>query len=171
MQDDEAEAVRELVRVLRPGGFLVISNSNLLRLHWLFDPIQLRGAIMQRRRSLEDARRPITRNSSQTDRSSFLEPNWTRRRTPGEMRRFLSDHNLEILEWDGVGFGPFTFLGRHIFSFERSVRLSARLEKIARRPGLRRLSRLAGTWVLTLAPRRPREERAPLPGDGEEALP
>jgi len=87
------------------------------------------------------------------------------------MYRFLSDHNLEILEWVGIGFGPFTFLGRQVFPFEWSVRLSARLERISRQPGFLYLGRLAGTWVLTLAPRRSRQDRAPSPGDGMEALP
>ncbi len=48
---------------------------------------------------------------------------------------------------EGVGFGPFTFPA-----------------------GLRRPGWLASTSMLTLAPRRSHEHRAPLPEDGMEAL-
>jgi len=152
IHDEEAEAVRELLRVLRPGGFVVICYTNLLRMHWLLDPVQLRRGLTYRRRILEEERRAMAPDSERSDSGSLPGPAWTRRRTPGEMRRFLAQHDLEVLEWSGIGFGPFTLLGRQVFSFERSVRLSVALERISRKPGLRRLGWLAGTWLLTLAP-------------------
>jgi len=160
MLDAESDAMRELVRVLRPGGFLVLTTTSLLRLHWLLDPVQLRRALRQRRRGQEHEKRLMLPGGGPDSSNRSLEPNWTRRRTPGEMREFLSRHGLDILEWTGIGFGPFTFLGRQILSFDRSVRLSASLERMAQLPGLRPLGRLAGTWVLTLAPRLLRREHA-----------
>jgi SAM-dependent methyltransferase len=161
IRDEEVEAVRELIRVLRPDGFLVISYTNLLRLHWLLDPVQLWSALMHRRLILEEEGRAMTQDLGQADRGSLPGPSWTRRRTSGEMRRFLSDNDLEILEWVGIGFGPFTLLGRQVFPFKCSVRLSARLERITRKPSFHRLGRLASTWVITLAPRPSREDRSP----------
>ena len=70
--------------------------------------------------------------------------------TPGEWKRFLAHEGLDVVDWSGVGFGPFSFLGRHLFSPDRSVRISVGLEEVAHRPGLRWLSQLAATWLVTL---------------------
>jgi len=135
------------------------------------DPRQILRALKQRRSErLLEQQRDFSAGSEAIGLSP-TELSFTRRWTAGELRRFLAEERLEIVGWSGIGFGPFTLLGSQVFSFEWSVRLSARLERITRKPSFHRLGRLASTWVLTLAPRRSREDRSPSPEDGMETLP
>jgi hypothetical protein len=139
------------MRVLKQGGFLVVSASNLIRLHWLLDPRQLRRALKQRQR-LRHLEEPAAEGKRPTTPGAAIvtEPWWTQRWTPGEWKRLLAQERLKVVDWSGVGFGPFSFLGRHLFSPDRSVLISVRLEEAAKRHGLRWLSQLAATWLVTL---------------------
>ena len=49
-RDAALPAIEELIRVLNPGGFLVISAPNLIRLHWLLDPHHLLRALRHQAR-------------------------------------------------------------------------------------------------------------------------
>lgn len=151
--DPEVLAIRELARILKPNGFMVITGSNLFRVHWLLDPRQLLRALRHRRQGryrMEDG--PKLPVNHPADALSATDVSWSRRRTAREMRRFLDSQNLGILDWTGIGFGPFTFFGLHVVSFERSVKISEKLERMIQRPAWRFLILLAATWVLTLAP-------------------
>jgi SAM-dependent methyltransferase len=149
-EDAALPAMKELVRVLEPReGFLLVSVPNLTRLHWLLDPRHVWRALRQQSRL-----RALAEESEGPSAPSDLavEPWRTWRWTPGQWRNVVAALGLRIAEWSGIGFGPFSFLGHSLFSSERSVRISARLEKMARRRGLRFLGQLAATWLITLVP-------------------
>jgi SAM-dependent methyltransferase len=167
-EEDDVLGLREVVRVLRPGGFIVLTLPNLYRLHWLLDPVQLRRAFEHRRLLL--ALEAGARDGKSAPPASKLgqEPA-TRHQTPSEMLRLIRGEGLEVLGLDGVGFGPFTILGRPLFSNERSVRISAKMERIAQGPVFSPLNRFAGTWVLTLRPERAASTLPPLPAGAQSS--
>jgi 2-polyprenyl-3-methyl-5-hydroxy-6-metoxy-1,4-benzoquinol methylase len=124
--DTAALTLRELARVLRPGGFIVVTAPNLIRIHWLLDPAQLRRALRHRRyvRRLEESH-------GGRDERRLVQREGTRRWTPWGWRRMLTREGFQIVGSSGVGFGPFSIFGRKVMSSERTVRLSERLERVA----------------------------------------
>jgi SAM-dependent methyltransferase len=150
-EDAALPAITELVRVLKPGGFLVITAPNLIRLHWILDPLQLWRALKHQwrlRTLLDDG----AGKGAAAPADAAVEPWRTWRWTPRQFRRLLARRRVRIVKWSGIGFGPFSILGRSVFSPTRSVTISGWLERLARRNGLRFLSQLAATWLITLAP-------------------
>lgn len=143
-----SKAVREVVRVIRPGGYLITTADNWWRLnHWL-DPRYLPPLGPMRR--------------------------WSRRRLAGlaliksrgasarmhSIRAFdscLSAAGLQKLEARTVGFGPFSFLGFNLLPDSLATRVHVRLQDLADR-GIP-IVRSMGTHYIVLA----RKEGAPLP--------
>jgi ubiquinone/menaquinone biosynthesis C-methylase UbiE len=93
-------ALTELVRVLRPGGWLVVNCDNRARLHLMLDP-WFWPPVASLRRSL----RMVVRSDSH---ESVRAATHFRRQFQG----LLQEAGLEIVEGRMFGFGPFTVAGR-----------------------------------------------------------
>lgn len=102
---DPAAGLAELARVVAPGGLVVVSMPNALRLPYLADPVR----VVQGRRS------PAHRG-------------YPRRYTSrGRLRRMLLAAGLRPVAAVGHGHGPFTLGGRPLLSESRAVALDRRL--------------------------------------------
>ena len=135
-------AAREMARVLAPGGYLVVSADNRVRLTDLVDPL----------------RSPVTGPLRRTAKSALAA---TGRWRPagngalatfhrrGEFDHILAGAGLEPVAGATFGFGPFTLLGRRLLSAPVGVRVDASLQKLADRgvPGVRS----AGAQYLVVA--------------------
>jgi ubiquinone/menaquinone biosynthesis C-methylase UbiE len=123
-------AVNEMARVLEPGGWLILTADNALRLNVLTDPSE---------NPLFAPLRPVYRAVERWRRHGATGSAPYHRHRPAQVRRMLLAAGLQPTLETSVGFGPFTFMGRHILSDERSIALNRRLEGWAEgHSGLRR---------------------------------
>jgi len=120
------KALREMARVLKPGGFLLVTAGNRWRLNDVLDPWscpslqpakRVIGAISQcfRKVRLDDAHPPLRLDSLR------------------ELKRWLSTLGLLKIKATTVGFPSIKFRGRPIFAEQSSIRLNNRLQKLADR--------------------------------------
>jgi ubiquinone/menaquinone biosynthesis C-methylase UbiE len=117
-------AVKEMARVLRQGGQLVLTADNRARLTSFSDPREMLALTPLRR--VYHALRP--RHGVAMSRLD----------SPRRVDGFLIDAGLRPVERRTVGFGPMSFLRRPIFSDARGIRIDRRLQSLADRgvPGL-----------------------------------
>jgi ubiquinone/menaquinone biosynthesis C-methylase UbiE len=93
-------ALTEVVRVLRPGGWLVVNCDNRARLHLMLDP-WFWPPVASLRRSLGKA---VHSDPQQSVRAATH----FRRQFQGQLREV----GLEVVEGRMFGFGPFSMAGR-----------------------------------------------------------
>jgi ubiquinone/menaquinone biosynthesis C-methylase UbiE len=132
--------LRELCRVVRLGGHVIVTADNVRRLTHLLDPLRT-PLLTPVRRRLKRVLRPA-RASGGLHRQHEL----------GAFRRLLEDAGLEVEEMRTIGFGPFTILGKAFLP----ARLALRLNDVLQRRSDRGQGVLAagGAHLLALA-RRP----------------
>jgi len=134
------KALREVVRVVRPGGYLIATADNWWRLnHWL-DPRYWPPLQPVRRR----VRNVLERCGLVGPRGASARFHSTR-----EFDSCLLAAGLKKIAGRTVGFGPFSFLGWKFLSDSRGVRVHRSLQELANRgaPVLRSM----GTHYIVLA--------------------
>jgi ubiquinone/menaquinone biosynthesis C-methylase UbiE len=140
----ERLALREMQRVLEPGGHLLLTADNNARLDRLLDP---RSSPLSA--PLRLAAKHFLRLCGLWSANSGFQP---KRHYPGELDRALGECGFENVKSGTVGFGPFRFLGRTLLTEAAGVRLHRRLQRLG---SSRRLAllRWTGSHYLVLATR------------------
>jgi ubiquinone/menaquinone biosynthesis C-methylase UbiE len=140
--EDPQQATREMARVTRPGGYVLVTDDNRARLHSFFDPwlnpgtAWLKGVIKS---ALSGAR--------------LYHPSGRSLGARLHSRQFtdtaLERASLTKIRSATVGFGPFTFFRRSVLPPSYAVALHHRLQRLADRqvPVLR----ATGSQYLALA--------------------
>jgi len=142
------KTLREMARVLKPGGFLLVTAGNRWRLGSILDPWTCPP--------LQPAKRVLAA-MLQRFRKPRPERPWPPLRLDSlrELERWLSSVGFVKIKVRTVGFPPLTFQGRPIFGERTSIRLNNWLQGLADRnvPAIRS----SGMDHITLA--RKSEER------------
>jgi len=131
--------LREMSRILRPGGYLIATVDTHWQLRQLFDP--LKNPLLLGPQNLVGA---FLRSRLAPRRG--VRPRVTRLR---EFKRELAAQGLELQSSYAVGFGPFTFFNRQILPPSVGLRLNKTLQSMANR-GMPVL-RSSGSQFLVLA--------------------
>lgn len=121
-----ALALGEMARVLRPGGFMLVSVDNALRLHQILDP-RLNPA-------LESIRGIVGRRLRKAGLLGGAgEPTLIRQDSPRRLDDLIRRAGLEKVRGTTMGFGPFTFWKRPVLPGGAGIRLHHRLQALADR--------------------------------------
>jgi SAM-dependent methyltransferase len=118
------EAIAELGRIVRPGGYLLLSADNRSRLAPLLDPATSPALSLIRRGLKKMVRASDSAAPSQESVRSY-------RHTVREVDAFLNQAGLDLVRSGTLGFGPFTFFYRKFLSNNMEVALNRGLQHLA----------------------------------------
>jgi SAM-dependent methyltransferase len=139
---DPQQAVREMIRLLSPGGWIVVTADNRTRLNLIVEPREnpLLTPIKVTRRGIKRAA-----GRAGDGATSHLH-------LPGQVELMLRSAGAVPVRRTTVGFGPFTFLGRSLLNDATGLRLHRWLEHSSehRMPAARRLG-----WHYLVAAQKP----------------
>ena len=128
----ERLALREMQRVLKPGGYLLVTADNNARLNRIVDPVS--SPLLA---PLRLAAKRVLRLCGLWSPNSGFQP---KRHYPREFNCLISDCGFTSVKSATVGFGPFTFLGKTLLADAIGIRLHRRLQTLASRQGSSPLS-------------------------------
>ena len=137
----ERLALREMQRVLKPGGYLLVTVDNNARLNRILDPLSSPLLV-----PLRLAAKRVLRLCGLWSPNAAFQP---KRHYPRELNRLIGDCGFTCVKSGTVGFGPFTFLGKALFTDAIGIRVHRRLQTLASRRGVLPL-RWTGSHYLVL---------------------
>jgi SAM-dependent methyltransferase len=143
----DQEILQEIDDLLRPGGMLIVTLPNLLKLPYLLDPYYyaVRGVGYIRHRvglGRWNGRRAPTPDDVNGNQGFVV-----RRFLRGHLDGPLSARGYRRVRCAPVGFGPFTFWQRTVGSEQSCLRWSGRLDRLCRTTGFRWMAFFGNRWV------------------------
>jgi ubiquinone/menaquinone biosynthesis C-methylase UbiE len=119
----EQIALQEMHRVLKPGGYLLVTADNNARLNRILDP-RSSPVLRPLRLAMKGVLQPCGLWSVD---SGFQ----AKRHYPRQVNRLIAQCNFRKIASCSVGFGPFTMFGKPLFAERTSIRLHRRLQALA----------------------------------------
>ena len=116
------QALREITRVLRPGGSLIITTDNRARLNFILDPRYNPVLVYPLKRELKKILGRVGR------RPLGILPDV---HYPSQLDQLIRSAGLEKRLGRTIGFGPFSFLGIKLFRNAPNIRIHWRLQRLA----------------------------------------
>lgn len=123
--DDPRAAVREMARVTRPGGHVLVTVDNSVHLEEILDPLKV------------PILRPVRRYLASALRAAKLlsppQPLKIQRHSPREFDSILSATGLDKLQSVMLGFGPFTLCRQSLLPDSLGIKVHGLLQAAANR--------------------------------------
>lgn len=120
---DPWKVFREIVRVLKPQGFVIINTTNRYRLHHWSDPI-----LLPFMKPIKEKLKQVLETLGLRKNSSAAKPHMY---SIKEFERMISENKLTIMKYHNYGFGPFTLFNRNIFGDGIGIKLHKHLQKLS----------------------------------------
>ena len=120
---DAKKALQEIVRVLKPNGYVIINTDNRRRLNHLLDPIH--SPVF---RPFKKILKWLIERTGLRKPSTLAKPHMY---SIKEFEEMLERSGLKILKFHNLGFGPFTLFNKQIFSDNLGVKLHKRLQHLS----------------------------------------
>lgn len=136
---EPAAAVLEMARVLTPGGWAILTADNRARLNLIVEPRE--SPLLAPVRFVYRALKRRGRGRPDGGAHSY-------RHLPREIDGMLIAAGVKPVRRTTIGYGPFSFMGRHLLSDAAAQRVHRRLERASRR---RRSLRRTGWHYLVAA--------------------
>jgi ubiquinone/menaquinone biosynthesis C-methylase UbiE len=148
LEDDEL-AIKELARVTKPAGQVIISLPNIARVTTLFDPYYYlcRGPLFIMHRVFRVKRRCNRLTSDDISNNRTFR---NRRYYYGQLTGLFKRYGLAPRAITPIGYGPLTFWMHEYLLRSFTLRVSRGLERIASLRGFSFLKTVANRWVLVL---------------------
>jgi ubiquinone/menaquinone biosynthesis C-methylase UbiE len=124
---DFKKALSEIIRVAKPGGFIVLTMDNASRATTLLDPKTFPP--VARIRWL--VRRKLERAGLLSSWNPWINAPPYSQHSPKEFNKSLCDAGLTVMKSTSVGFGPFTFFGNRLFSDSVGIKIHQKLQEYA----------------------------------------
>jgi len=140
--DRDAPSLREIGRVLKKNGLVILGLPNWLRLPLFLDPYYYLN------RFVVVVAKKFSRKRKDGPRPAKLEG--YRRYLRWRLRALFTKSGLSMLRSSSIGFGPITFWKREIVASRYSISLSEKLESISNRRLFFFLTAFANHWVICL---------------------
>ena len=116
---NDREAVKEMVRVAKKGGYVLISVPNYWMLHLLLDPYYIL--------------RPLAKLFGKTEQSSdddFGESNIRRYSLP-QLKRIFEGYKIQEIRLISTSFGPLRFWRKEVLPVSVSIKISEFMRKLS----------------------------------------
>jgi ubiquinone/menaquinone biosynthesis C-methylase UbiE len=126
---DYKQALTEIKRVVKPGGYVVITMDNALRATTLLDP-KTSPPIAKIRWLLKSK---LKRTNLLTSKKTLSNEISYSQHSPKQFNSSLCEAGLTILKSTSVGFGPFTFFSHNVFSESLGNKINFGLQMFADR--------------------------------------
>ena len=117
-----ARAIAEMVRVVKPGGHIILTMDNSYAAVRFLDP----GWHSRPTSMVRAIRSALHRNGGHEQSQSP----WPTSHTWRQVEEILRASHLTLIDRAGIGFGPFMFLGRHVVTATLGRRLERRLQSL-----------------------------------------
>ena len=152
--DDEKKALKEIKRLLRPGGFVIVTFPNFYKLRNLINPyyylIRIWTYLFGKK-----SRAPSHSPQDSKDVKIDFGKSTVSRYSLYKVKKIVTDSGFTISEVRGYCFGPFALWQRSIFSLNTSVKLSNFIEGLLKYQLFGFLKFFANRWVLLIQPDSP----------------